>query len=225
MQSAQQHTLATEAETPTPNEMVAMKNPVWTNPVYTSNEPPINCLAAGSLPSIVSLQASDFSKATVINQIDRKFILITIPLDNGLMVALVDQHAADERHRLESILTGLPSSTRSLQQAIEFPCPEQHLSTLGRRKDQLLRWGVGIDILDETVRITEVPTILKDVDAARWKSILVGYALEDEREYPTGLMEIFCSKACRSVLAPLDIRNNRQSCLTISSARKNVKTS
>jgi DNA mismatch repair ATPase MutL len=170
----------------------------WTNPVFTSLEPPIPLLGTISKVNAISLDASDFQTATVISQVDRKFIFISIHLSKGTLLALVDQHAADERYRLETIIQNLTGTKLQLSSPIEICFSEKHLQILNERK-KLQDWGVELEILESLVRITEIPAILDEVDPVRWRSILLQYILEDGRECPLGMMNIFCSKACRSV--------------------------
>jgi len=48
-----------------------------------------------------------------------------------------------------------------------------------------------------------VPCILRDVDPARWKGVIMTYISSQMAEdIPTGLMDMLCSKACRSVHPP-----------------------
>lgn len=67
----------------------------------------------------------DFQRARIINQIDKKFIFITIALSNGSLIALIDQHAADERFRLETIIQGLSADVRQMQSPLEIPFPKR----------------------------------------------------------------------------------------------------
>lgn len=171
------------------------------NPVFTSVEPPIPLLATISSPSTITLTATDFLNATVMNHIDRKFILITIPTSTSLIMALVDQHAADERYRLETIIKFL--STSSIHPTdLEIPFPKTHIPILSQRKHNLRQWGIEIQITtDDMVHIKGIPVILaKDnIDGGGWKGIMLSYLMMNAEECPSGLMDMFCSKACRSV--------------------------
>lgn len=156
----------------------------------------------------------DFQRARIINQIDKKFIFITIALSNGSLIALIDQHAADERFRLETIIQGLSADVRQMQSPLEIPFPQKDLEKLVHRKDKLGQWGLEIDVLDEKIEIKTVPKILEDIEVTRWKTILVQYVREDGYDCPSGLMNIFCSKACRSVSSSQAECDDRQSCST-----------
>jgi DNA mismatch repair ATPase MutL len=137
--------------------------------------------------------------STIINQIDRKFILIKIPTPTTSVIALIDQHAADERYRLETIIKLLPTSVH--QTNINVPLSPKYLPTLSKRKHNLRQWGIYIELTDEGVRVVGIPVVTKDIDEGRWKGILSSYVLTHAADdCPPGLMNIFCSKACRSVL-------------------------
>jgi DNA mismatch repair ATPase MutL len=147
---------------------------------------------------MIKLTAIDLLKATIINQIDRKFILIKIPTSTASIVALVDQHAADERYRLETIFKSLQASLHPT--TFEFQFSVNILSVLVKRKSKLRQWGIDIETTEERVRIVGIPGVLaKDIDGGRWKGILLEYVTTSADECPTGLMDMFCSKACRSV--------------------------
>jgi DNA mismatch repair ATPase MutL len=163
-----------------------------------AREPPIP--VAKHSPTTVSLQASDFQNAVILGQIDRKFILLAIPTLKGILLAAIDQHAADERYRLELILESLREST--LDVSIQFELQEKYRAILSQRTRRLLEWGVKLDILGGNVEITRIPAILIDVEPARWKQILQAYTNEDTLTCPSGLAHMFNSKACRSVRSP-----------------------
>lgn len=152
------------------------------------------------MQSTLSLTAVDFLTATVVNQVDRKFILISIPATDGLIIALVDQHAADERYRLETIFRTLSTSIHPLDPAMEITVPGNQLSIISKRRIKLLNWGVKIEVKNSRTFITGVPGVLREcIDGARWKRILLSYLLTNADDCPSELMDMFCSKACRSV--------------------------
>jgi DNA mismatch repair ATPase MutL len=171
--------------------------------VYVCIEPAIPPLQNISTSSSVSLTAADFLNASIINQVDRKFILITIPTSTATVVALVDQHAADERFRLETIIKSLQTTIHRLSSEMKITLPSKVLETLSHRRNHLLSWGIDISVTEDGLRITGIPEILmKDLDEARWKGILSSYVTTNVDDCPRGLMEMFCSKACRSVHPP-----------------------
>ena len=77
-----------------------------------------------------------------------------------------------------------------------------------KRKSKLRQWGIEIETTEEKVRVVGVPGVLvKDIDGGRWKGILLEYVAASADECPTGLMDMFCSKACRSVCS-MRMRND-----------------
>ena len=174
----------------------------WVNPVYSTLEAPIPILQSISMPSPVLLTASDFANATVINQIDHKFILISIAASSGTILALVDQHAADERFRLETIINSLSSNIHRLSHAIKVSFPVKQLQLLSRRSGNLRSLGIEIELYDDSLQIAGIPGVLRnETDGERWKAILSSYVSMNAPDCPTPLMNMLCSKACRSVQA------------------------
>ena len=166
--------------------------------MFSSNDPPIPLLNSISSPKTVTLSAIDLFNATVITQLDRKFILISIPRPAARIIALIDQHAADERYRLERILDG-----ESIPSSLTLSLVKSDLTTLETRKSSLRQWGLEIEIAEETLRIVGISTVLaKEVDSVPWREILTSYTAGAADECPPLLMHLFCSKACRSVASP-----------------------
>jgi DNA mismatch repair protein MLH3 len=109
------------------------------------------------------------SHAEVISQVDNKFILVKLASeapsgtadvgDNDLLV-LIDQHAADERIRIESLLEELFASpatvaamptetsirTNVLDKPISFQISLQETQLLNKRKDYFANWGIVFDL-------------------------------------------------------------------------------
>lgn len=148
----------------------------WTNPVFDTVEPAIHRLVNGTdalamvnkPPGINDLSISGrisktaLQKAMVIAQVDNKFILIRLPLEpstdvhslsppqptNALFV--VDQHAADERCRLEDLMGSYFETTgdtttamvEDLDQPIEFQVSSRELQMFHRHQGYMKRWGI-----------------------------------------------------------------------------------
>ncbi|KAI8687664.1 MutL-C domain-containing protein [Fusarium keratoplasticum] len=109
-----------------------------------------------SLSSRISRQA--LTEATVISQVDRKFILVKLPLKDAApgkqssALVMLDQHAVDERCRLEDLMADyfvrhestkqvLPA-TEPLERPLVFEIPLQEHSLLDQNRDRFAAWGI-----------------------------------------------------------------------------------
>ncbi|KAJ4261654.1 DNA mismatch repair protein [Fusarium torreyae] len=109
----------------------------------------------------VSRQA--LSQATVIAQVDRKFILVKLPLENATSgscthdkessaLVMLDQHAVDERCQLEDLMADyfthgplmnqISPIIESLERPIIFEVPGEEWSLLDQHRDSFAAWGI-----------------------------------------------------------------------------------
>lgn len=169
----------------------------WVNPVFPRPETPIlstDCVshdehrAANHFLRDISnennlgrgnnkLSKSSLAKACVLGQVDRKFILIRVPVDEkhasqGTLV-LVDQHAADERCRLEQLFSEMFTIEKSQDGATrkssiriyEFSTPlrvdieEQETQVFSAYSRFFASWGCHYQIVKTT---KEKPSLLVD---------------------------------------------------------------
>ncbi|GAB0139083.1 hypothetical protein EsDP_00007298 [Epichloe bromicola] len=114
-------------------------------------------------------------KAKVIGQVDKKFILLQLPLrmrkdeasESSSALVMLDQHAADERCRLEELMSlyFLPSS-QGLLQAVTEPLQRPIVFEISARENHLLRhchahlqtWGIFLE--SNTTKHTEGNEVL-----------------------------------------------------------------
>ncbi|KAG6029468.1 hypothetical protein E4U19_000952 [Claviceps sp. Clav32 group G5] len=114
-----------------------------------------------NLSSRVSRRALD--KAKVIGQVDRKFILLQLPLrpskhaapssEASSALIMLDQHAADERCRLEELMSqyfsqstqGLQAVTEQLERPIVFEMSAREKDLLGRCHAHFQAWGIVME--------------------------------------------------------------------------------
>lgn len=165
------------------------------------------------MSSSVSISPRDLLNCIVINQVDRKFILITVPISNATIIALVDQHAADERYRLEVIIQTLSKGIHRIDPPIVFRLSKRNLQTLSNRRSKLMIWGVEIEIIDDSVQLVGIPWVTANViEERKWKMILFQFATAVQDGCPSVLMSMLCSKACRSVSPSFSECDSRRSC-------------
>ncbi|KUI73765.1 DNA mismatch repair protein MLH3 [Cytospora mali] len=118
------------------------------------------------------LSRDALENAELIAQVDRKFILAKVPLDlvagNGRdpsssFLVLIDQHAADERCRVEALMkdyfvstvddngTGIwKAVTEPLPKPVQFEIPSQDKSVLYRAQEYFAYWGILYDVFTGT---------------------------------------------------------------------------
>ncbi|PBP16063.1 hypothetical protein BUE80_DR013149 [Diplocarpon rosae] len=109
------------------------------------------------------------ARAEVISQVDKKFILVkfrnhTSPAqdDDDSMLVLIDQHAADERIRVEALmqeLCAVPSSaepgtdpaskilTTHLENPLDFEIPSKEIKVLDLHRAHFANWGILYTLL------------------------------------------------------------------------------
>ncbi|KAG8740279.1 DNA mismatch repair protein [Ceratobasidium sp. 414] len=119
----------------------------WEN-IYASN------LSQSSKPASDTFSTSDLKSAQVVAQVDTKFIACLLQQPDRIL-ALVDQHAADERIRVERYLKRLCSGfLRGEVEVLKMDKPKRVL--LARREaeilqgqdalDSLERWGLWLEL-------------------------------------------------------------------------------
>ncbi|KAL5324678.1 hypothetical protein ACEPPN_009226 [Leptodophora sp. 'Broadleaf-Isolate-01'] len=109
-------------------------------------------------------------RAEVVSQVDQKFILVKLQstkaaasdLDGGSMLVLIDQHAADERIRVEALMEELcsppPSDsttlsgilTTSLAKALNFDLSPKEIHLLQIHQSHFANWGILYSISHST---------------------------------------------------------------------------
>ncbi|KAF7546551.1 hypothetical protein G7Z17_g8362 [Cylindrodendrum hubeiense] len=103
------------------------------------------------------------AQATVISQVDRKFILVKLPLEDvatgdskmdkrGSALVMLDQHAVDERCRLEDLMAGFfthdtssgntKANIEALGRPLVFEVSSKEHDLLEQHRDYFAAWGI-----------------------------------------------------------------------------------
>lgn len=112
--------------------------------------------------------------ARVISQVDKKFILIKMVTEGGEILVLVDQHAADERYRIEMLFDQLCGSSEScsanaisLAKPISFSVPSQEARLFKSRSGYFASWGCSYNIDKDSkgsssIQVTKLPVLIAE---------------------------------------------------------------
>ena len=170
------------------------------------------------------LSKTALKTSKVISQVDRKFVLIYLEeetqelLNRGSeLLVLVDQHAADERIRVEELLTNLGSSSTQLAKPIVFELQVREHRLLARYGAYFADWGIWYEIktlpeshkcrisvkalpsaIAERCRI-EPKVLIELIRTEAWKRSEDGSSVTG-KTCPQGLLDMLNSRACRSAI-------------------------
>lgn len=115
-------------------------------------------------------------RAEVVAQVDRKFILAKLPASpdyeqTGAVIVLIDQHAADERCRVERLFEEMFASSRGQVQTmpvepIMFEAPLTEMTLLKRHRRFFRSWGIGYHVEQTSnkicVFVDSLPTLIAE---------------------------------------------------------------
>nr|GEZ09841.1 DNA mismatch repair protein MLH3 isoform X1 [Tanacetum cinerariifolium] len=168
------------------------------------------------LPKSISKKCLAECKA--LQQVDRKFI----PVVGGGILAIIDQHAADERIRLEDlrekVLSGETKTITYLDAEQELVLPEIGYQLLNNYSEQIQKWGwicnfhakssVNLNFLynqPSVAALIAVPCILgvnlTDADLLEFLQQLAD--TDGSSLIPPAVLRVLNSKACRGLVASL----------------------
>ena len=171
-----------------------------------------------------ALSKDALKNSRVISQVDRKFVLICLEeetqrlLNEGSeLLVLVDQHAADERIRVEGLLASLGSSSTQLAKPIVFELQLREHGLLTRCAAYFADWGILYDIqtlpeshkcrlsvkalpsaIAERCRV-EPKVLIELIRTEAWKRSEDGSSVT-RKACPQGLLDMLNSRACRSAI-------------------------
>lgn len=188
--------------------------------------------ASVSFSTKISKQA--LNTARVISQVDKKFILICVSRSSNTndgehaeLVVLVDQHAADERIRVEELLADLKASPTLLPKPFIFEIQAREHPLLSRLAPSFSALGIVYDLSAPAgtkkckMTVKALPAAIAErcrlepkllIDLIRSES----WKCEEEgaggaggslatNTYPKGLLDMLNSRACRSAIMFNDV--------------------
>jgi DNA mismatch repair ATPase MutL len=138
----------------------------WHNPVFPVSRKAIRTVQAPVLPRLKDYSATQganhpnlrqldkrhLQDVSFIAQVDAKFLLLTSRTDDGMALLLVDQHAADERVRVESFfkqycddITNDCVVVVALRQAKIILLTGQEVREVDRYREALSRFGILVE--------------------------------------------------------------------------------
>ncbi|KNC86332.1 hypothetical protein, variant [Sphaeroforma arctica JP610] len=158
----------------------------WENPVLRPMGQPLRCYSASYAKFLKGAEVTSaepvlftrdmLDKARVLKQMDKSYIVCLLPyrtnaVDNPV-VALLDQHAAHERLRLEEILSEFSKGRQNnigpvpLDPFIAVKVTEEDAQCVQQQCEALLRWGIEVIVdleaaFDERIIVCSLPEVFK----------------------------------------------------------------
>lgn len=158
----------------------------WHNPTFPTRGPQPGVAGEAASADQKSIEKGDLTSLEFISQVDSKFLLCRLreSIDGATCLLLLDQHAADERVRIETIFRDYLSDVA--HGLVEFYTPPQpillvlasrEISWLLPRMKELAQWGILVRPQDNgmhdedkdrsgeafgQVEVISVPAILAD---------------------------------------------------------------
>ena len=170
-----------------------------------------------------TLSKDALKNSRIISQVDTKFVLICLEEtqrslnERSELLVLVDQHAADERIRVEGLLGTLGSSSTKLAKPIIFEVQVREHGVLARCATYFAAWGILYDMqtlseyhkcrisvkalpsaIAERCRI-EPKVLIELIKTEAWKRNEDGSSVT-RKACPQGLLDMLNSRACRSAI-------------------------
>ncbi|KAK9448601.1 uncharacterized protein V1518DRAFT_289974 [Limtongia smithiae] len=192
-----------------PRQLAGEKNAVdaavavWGARAYGAGERAIRTLAhrchdsSSTAPAEVSLDRrisrADLANAHAVAQVSARFVLARVPRadDGRTLLVLVDQHAADERVRVEAladaycgaVARGDASAAQALGARVELRVSAAERAAVLAQASELARWGmhVAARARDGVVEATHMPAVVAArvaADAGLVRTLVVGHAAD-----------------------------------------------
>ena len=187
-----------------------------------------------------NLGKADLESAEILAQVDQKFILLQTQPTNSSepLLVLIDQHAADERVKVEELYTKLcTGDTTTLAKPIIFEVPTKELELFIRHQKHFEEWQIIYKVnqkgsekgIMKQIVISALPSLISErcrldpkllIDLLRREVHQASpspSSTTSSSEWihrmphcPTGLVEMVNSRACRSAIMFNDVLDDTQ---------------
>ncbi|CAH2085418.1 unnamed protein product [Euphydryas editha] len=195
--------------------------------------------------SNLTFNSESLKHAKIIGQIDRKFIAAVVQSmrshseESSQFLTLFDQHAVDERVRLEKILSdyfnGMEWKSVELE-AITLKVSSEDYFYLYNYKEKFSRFGLQWTFTDTDIIIHAVPKAILGKNSRKLEVVLtavkkiISEQIEEIKTvrgnmslYPKSIMELVFSEACRYAIKFGDSLSKNE-CINMISALSSCKT-
>lgn len=179
-----------------------------------------------SISSFKTISAINVDSFRVLKQLDRKYILFVAIVESHLRLFIVDQHACDERIRVESYLKDYIQRTKvnqhqnkaQLSQQLQLELSPTQILHLQLHHAQLQSFGFDIEFRENHAFLLQVPEVLYDKSvsavslgiaqylehlAANQKSSRIGephHWTHAVKDVPQIILDSINMRACRSAI-------------------------
>ena len=162
----------------------------------------------------ITIDRKVFQKANVICQLDKKFILVSVLQKSECILYCIDQHAADERLRIESITRDFHHISDFNFTSTQFSLDQlQHLNEI---KENIFIEAHILFIVSDHLSFISIPVVLKNAanTLIRCEEILSRYL--NNQGFIDCVMPTLTSIACRSAIMFGDVLSISECRLLIS---------
>lgn len=165
------------------------------------------------------ISKTQLAMCKVISQVDEKFIMVKVPSSSERQTAtlvIIDQHAADERIRVERLSaqflsSDMPKSPSSLEVPMVITLSLDDVAVVNENRSLIEKWGTRFESLSNSqLKVTHVPDLIHhsnlDINAIRGLTIdyvrnLVSTLTSDTlRSCPSPLLDYLSMRACKGAI-------------------------
>ena len=190
-----------------------------------------------SKPSLRKISKEDLGKSVVLGQVDKKYIIIKVHHSKDEIV-FIDQHAADERIKLEELLKPISTQPCTLVSSICLSFKSQHeyqLITSENVVENLKRWSIFITTVtpvyssarrqfntkdvftkkteSNSIYVTRLPRVIVDKCISNnsvIKNIILDYAYWLKEQKDEATIARTCPRGISDILKSKACRSKRQ---------------